>query len=859
MTRTELDETPNKVVVIHDSHSRKDNESSTSNDGCTSTRQEPEHVSEVLDSPRETHRSTKNIPEKRTKKPLFGSRSQPQGDRYDYANIYADDAPYQELNPNARVWKVYNDEADKLDLDTVEDWRDGLDALLVFGALFSAVVTTIVVETSQRLDFDWGEVSANLLAESVALQRAAINGTPTTEIPSSSLTPSSSFSARTLDVVLNLLWFISLVLSLGTALSAVVAKQWIHQYMAIPSGNPQERARLRHFRHMGLDKWHMAAIIGLLPMFVHLSLIIFFAGLVIFLHDLNLIIAVVIDILVSTTLSTYFVGNLLPVWYIDCPYKTPLTTLLFPVITKLRKLLGSELSRFGPSKGILAFSGIELAFVRDHQGHKIDAHALSWLITSSTSSSAKDIALDALSSLIPSDIRDILPSIFDLENTIEKRMYEAESQQRLETYGRAARTLLHLLTTDPFSRPLSSPLPSQFNSELLAPHHYDDSSSHKHFIEANLQGNITVQHEALLWAHWAWFAGLGMSLSSMDREYVNVLLMFAVTHLPVESTHVLIAICDDHDSIFPGWSYRPELPLHYCRRRIEGSRVQVQGDNIELERLSTCLTRPCTFSWFLENMVSLHLYELLIKVIKGYEDYYATRYDDTTTPIHLQLLRVTVNVPETWTESPDIVEKAILKMKEYVDSWSHSSLLTPIINVEAEAALIAQSLTQRLNSWSSLANEHFFVRQDERKEKVNVTGAPYPLVPKPGHIIHALSMAVVQLDVELVRSTISADMAAGIVRRCFGILQYRFELDPEHEKDAYWAYHRVKKLLKHLLYCSTQSIEWRNTLWTAFLDADFLLVDIWAPHGAPTYIYRGGSPAPGIAILQGLEPSEVLY
>ena len=33
--------------------------------------------------------------------------------------------------PSARVWKVYNDEMDKLDNDRVEDWRDGLDALLV--------------------------------------------------------------------------------------------------------------------------------------------------------------------------------------------------------------------------------------------------------------------------------------------------------------------------------------------------------------------------------------------------------------------------------------------------------------------------------------------------------------------------------------------------------------------------------------------------------------------------------------------------------------------------------------------------------------------------------------------------------
>ncbi|KIK60727.1 hypothetical protein GYMLUDRAFT_167405, partial [Collybiopsis luxurians FD-317 M1] len=184
---------------------------------------------------------------------------------------------YEELAPNARVWKVYNDELDKLDSDRVEDWRDGLDALLVLGALFSAVLTTFVVETSGRLDFDWGE-----------------------------------FHAQPLDVALNVIWFISLVLSLGTALSAVVAKQWIHQYIAVPTGTPQERARIRHFRFMGLEKWHMSLIIGLLPMFIHLSMALFFVGLLLFLHELSLAIAIIMDVLTFTILSLYLASNLLP-------------------------------------------------------------------------------------------------------------------------------------------------------------------------------------------------------------------------------------------------------------------------------------------------------------------------------------------------------------------------------------------------------------------------------------------------------------------------------------------------------------------------------------------------------------------
>ncbi|THU83436.1 hypothetical protein K435DRAFT_587117, partial [Dendrothele bispora CBS 962.96] len=148
----------------------------------------------------------------------------------DYIQMYEEDEPYKERGPNARVWKVYNHEVTKIDSDRVEDWRDGLDSLLVFAALFSAVITTIVVQTSTNLQKDWGEVTANLLVELIMIQRAGLNGIPVNTIPSSQLTPSSKFTPRPVDVAINALFFFSLALSLSTALAAIVCKQWIHQY-----------------------------------------------------------------------------------------------------------------------------------------------------------------------------------------------------------------------------------------------------------------------------------------------------------------------------------------------------------------------------------------------------------------------------------------------------------------------------------------------------------------------------------------------------------------------------------------------------------------------------------------------------
>ena len=42
------------------------------------------------------------------------------------------DAYGEEAFPDARIWKVYGDEAELFDLEKIEAWRDVLNVLLVF-------------------------------------------------------------------------------------------------------------------------------------------------------------------------------------------------------------------------------------------------------------------------------------------------------------------------------------------------------------------------------------------------------------------------------------------------------------------------------------------------------------------------------------------------------------------------------------------------------------------------------------------------------------------------------------------------------------------------------------------------------
>ncbi|KAK0225053.1 hypothetical protein EDD85DRAFT_980254, partial [Armillaria nabsnona] len=207
-------------------------------------------------------------------------------DKYDYEQKYPEDAPFEEAAPAARVWKTYKDESRNHDVNMVKESRDNVDVLLVFAGLFSAVVTTFVVQTSQSLQPNYAAMSASLLYESVLVQCAIADGSPVNTIASSPLNPTIAFVPATTDVWVNGLWFTSLFLSLMTALVAVLVKQWLHHYVALPSGTPRDRSFTRQFQYTGFNKWHVQVIIGLLPVLMHLALAIFFSGLVIFLHPL---------------------------------------------------------------------------------------------------------------------------------------------------------------------------------------------------------------------------------------------------------------------------------------------------------------------------------------------------------------------------------------------------------------------------------------------------------------------------------------------------------------------------------------------------------------------------------------------
>ncbi|KAF9489688.1 hypothetical protein BDN71DRAFT_1455705 [Pleurotus eryngii] len=252
-------------------------------------------------------------------------------DPHDYEKKYPEDTIFEEQSENARIWRVYLDEATEFDADMVNKASDGLDLLLVFAGLFSAVLTTFVVQTSQSLSNDDTAISVSLLSELVMIQRAMANGTSIESIPPAETTSSPSRS----DVWVNGLWFISLTLSLSTALLAVLARQWLHQYTAITSGTPRDRSVIRQYRYEGLTKWRVQVLISLLPVLLHIALGLFLVGLVVFLMPLNPAIAWTVAVITCLVYLVYMISNILPVVDPQCPYRTPFSDILHVISRRL--------------------------------------------------------------------------------------------------------------------------------------------------------------------------------------------------------------------------------------------------------------------------------------------------------------------------------------------------------------------------------------------------------------------------------------------------------------------------------------------------------------------------------------------
>ncbi|KAI0072020.1 hypothetical protein K474DRAFT_1564297, partial [Panus rudis PR-1116 ss-1] len=197
------------------------------------------------------------------------------------------------------------------DEGNIKGIKEDMETLLTFAGLFSAALTAFTVESFKQLKPDSDNATVFLLA-TIARH---LNATVVDQDLFNQFRPTPvTFASRHV----NGLWLSSLFLSLVTASLAMLAKQWLREFLALRD----TPAKFLH-RHYGLTVYRVYEITAFLPLFLQVALIFFLVGLPIFVCATDSLIGWAITCLVTTWLLLYAVSFMLPAFSYTCPYKTP--------------------------------------------------------------------------------------------------------------------------------------------------------------------------------------------------------------------------------------------------------------------------------------------------------------------------------------------------------------------------------------------------------------------------------------------------------------------------------------------------------------------------------------------------------
>ncbi|KIO28232.1 hypothetical protein M407DRAFT_72122, partial [Tulasnella calospora MUT 4182] len=178
-------------------------------------------------------------------------------------------------------WKRYDRLADIHDKTLTSNLNGNLDVLLIFfqAALFSAINTTFISITIPDLSPNPSDETNNLL-------RLIVMRVDNNTITPADLSP--PFSPNSTSIIVNCLLYASLSCSLFAAVGAMMAKEWLQSFDRSGQTGPLEgQGKLRQRKFNGFEQWHLEAVIKFLPNLLILSVILFFAGIGLYLFPIS--------------------------------------------------------------------------------------------------------------------------------------------------------------------------------------------------------------------------------------------------------------------------------------------------------------------------------------------------------------------------------------------------------------------------------------------------------------------------------------------------------------------------------------------------------------------------------------------
>ncbi|KAJ6561643.1 hypothetical protein B0H19DRAFT_1375021, partial [Mycena capillaripes] len=148
-----------------------------------------------------------------------------------------------------------------------------MEGMLIFAGLFSASLTAFIIESYKTLIPNSGDSTVRLLSQISQQLAAAANGS------TFQVTAPVHFSPPATSLICNILWFISLGLSLSCALVATLLEQWARDFLhkADMRSSPIIRARIFSYLYYGMKRFNMHTIVDVIPLLLHASFGFFFA------------------------------------------------------------------------------------------------------------------------------------------------------------------------------------------------------------------------------------------------------------------------------------------------------------------------------------------------------------------------------------------------------------------------------------------------------------------------------------------------------------------------------------------------------------------------------------------------------
>lgn len=134
-----------------------------------------------------------------------------------------------DFGPSSAIWQLYLAESREEDMKHLNNMTADTNGVLVFTGLFGAIVAAFIIESYKQLQPDTGGTRVALLVQISQQIAAGPNGT---QVPQPSSLNSTSFRPSSSALRVNILWFLSLALSLSCALSATLMQQWARRHIS---------------------------------------------------------------------------------------------------------------------------------------------------------------------------------------------------------------------------------------------------------------------------------------------------------------------------------------------------------------------------------------------------------------------------------------------------------------------------------------------------------------------------------------------------------------------------------------------------------------------------------------------------